>query len=147
MTRHVAQALDVLAPPLGMHDYARMPDAPEPPTELARTLRGAREARKPLTQQAVAIALGVPFTYVSRWERGEVRPDVANLSRLATYYGLDLHDLIRQRNEAASGRKKAAATSPSEAPSAALPGRDPFGPFSEPEDQRRDLPRTGAAGR
>jgi transcriptional regulator with XRE-family HTH domain len=69
---------------------------------LARTLLEARQQLlidgRPATQQDIAQRLGVPFTYVSRWERGKVRPDIANLTKLAEVYDLDLTELVRLRN-------------------------------------------------
>ncbi|WP_217913264.1 helix-turn-helix domain-containing protein [Miltoncostaea marina] len=123
----------MLAALVAMHDYARMASR----TELAQTLRDARTSRG-LTQQKVATALEVPFTYVSRWERAEVRPDSKHLEKLARFYELDLVELIRMRNEAPSGRS--AATSPAGEPEARHPAdvmRDAL------EDQERERRRRG----
>jgi len=57
----------------------RQPEAEAAPTKIvappdaARVLRAWRQ-RTGLTQEAVAHALGVTFSTVSRWENGHVRP-------------------------------------------------------------------------
>lgn len=50
-------------------------------------LKAARVA-KGLTQPAVAAALGVSQAYISKLERGEKRPSVEMLKRLAALYGV-----------------------------------------------------------
>ena len=54
---------------------------------LPEKLRQCRE-QKGLTQPDVAEAIGIKsFQTISRWERGEVFPELENLARLADLYG------------------------------------------------------------
>ncbi len=55
---------------------------------------------KKITQAELAEAITVSFQAVSNWERGIAPPDVENIVRLASYFGVLVDDLLRQRNDA-----------------------------------------------
>ena len=66
---------------------------------LSQRLRAARLA-KDLRQTEVAEALGVQQGFISRLERGEKKPSVEMLSRLAALYGVsETHLLGHKANE------------------------------------------------
>ena len=62
---------------------------------LARLLRELR-TRVELTQTDVAVALGKPQSYVSKYESGERRLDLVELSDLCSVLGISLTDLVSQ---------------------------------------------------
>lgn len=61
---------------------------------IGARLRELRKARG-LSQEAVADRLGTKQTYVSRWERGDVRPTYEYLVRLADIYDTSLDHIVR----------------------------------------------------
>jgi len=60
---------------------------------LASLLRDLR-TRAQLTQTEVAIALQKPQSYVSKYESGERRLDLVELSDLCNVLGISLHDFV-----------------------------------------------------
>jgi len=60
---------------------------------LAQLLRDLRNQSN-LTQTGVASALGKPQSYVSKYESGERRLDLVELSDLCRVLGVSLHDLV-----------------------------------------------------
>ena len=57
----------------GQHDADAAPKKVAPPPDASHLIRAWRH-RSGLTQEALAHALGVTFSTVSRWENGHVRP-------------------------------------------------------------------------
>ncbi len=49
---------------------------------------------KGLTQEEVALHLGVSFQSVSKWERGDGYPDIEMLPAIANYFGVSIDDLL-----------------------------------------------------
>ena len=60
---------------------------------LAQNIRRLRLARD-LTQEELAVRLGVTGQAVSRWERGECCPDIALLPGLANLFGVTADELL-----------------------------------------------------
>ena len=56
-------------------------------------IQAARRAAG-VSQQALASALGVSTSQVSKWERDDDEPRSANLRRLATYFGCTIDELV-----------------------------------------------------
>ena len=68
------------------------------------TIRSARLDRpEPLTQEALAKAVGVGQPAISAWESGEVFPTFGNLLRLCAVLDLDVKDLVEQIAREAEG--------------------------------------------
>lgn len=61
--------------------------------EIGATLAKARKERG-LTQRQVGNIVGCSHTTVSKWENGETEPSIADLQRLASYYGVDFAALL-----------------------------------------------------
>ncbi len=57
------------------------------------TLKMLRESHL-MTQAALAQKVGVQVTTVSNWERGEQRPQLSIMSRLAEIFGLTPQEII-----------------------------------------------------
>lgn len=58
-------------------------------------LREARRAVRPrLSQAAVAASLGVEQPSVSRWENGDVVPDVGQVARMCRLYGVSVGEVL-----------------------------------------------------
>lgn len=55
---------------------------------VGKRIRALRKTHPGLTQGGLAEAIGVKEMTVSRWERGQWRPDKGNLKQLATYFGV-----------------------------------------------------------
>ncbi len=66
---------------------------PEAYAEMLKRLREARLAAR-LTQEDVAVRLGVRQTFVSKIETGERRVDPLEFAELAQLYGKDVTDLL-----------------------------------------------------
>ncbi|MBQ8356693.1 MAG: XRE family transcriptional regulator [Clostridia bacterium] len=66
--------------------------------QIGNKIRELRKERG-LTQQAFAQALHVSFQAVSNWERGIAPPDLENLIGIASYFGILVDDLLRQKTE------------------------------------------------
>ncbi len=49
---------------------------------------------KGLTQEEVALHLGVSFQSVSKWERGDGYPDIEMLPAIANYFGVSIDELL-----------------------------------------------------
>lgn len=62
--------------------------------ELGAILRKARE-QAGHSQRDLAVKLGVPDVYPSRWERGVLNPSPPNLLALVELYGLSAEALLR----------------------------------------------------
>lgn len=52
-----------------------------------------------LTQIELAEKIGYSDKAVSRWEHGEVLPDVETLDKIANVYGIRISDLLEERND------------------------------------------------
>jgi DNA-binding XRE family transcriptional regulator len=67
-------------------------------SELLRAARhrAPREDGKApgMTQQEVAVALGVPQSYISSWERGRWMPSIEYLWKLSEVYQCSMDDLV-----------------------------------------------------
>lgn len=50
--------------------------------------------KKGLTQEEVALHLGVSFQSVSKWERGDGYPDIEMLPAIANYFGISVDELL-----------------------------------------------------
>lgn len=75
----------------------------QPARQIALTIgSNIRAARGEVTQRELAIALDVPSIYISRWERGQVVPDVENQQKLAeALFDGDVSALYREEEKAA----------------------------------------------
>lgn len=62
--------------------------------QFSRNLKQLR-LQKGLTQERLAVQLGVSIQSVSRWECGSTLPDVMMLPELAKFYGVTVDDLYR----------------------------------------------------
>ncbi|MDE6709424.1 MAG: helix-turn-helix domain-containing protein, partial [Oscillospiraceae bacterium] len=60
---------------------------------IGENLKKQRKLRE-LTQEQLADILGVSFQSVSKWERGEVYPDVELLPTIAEYFGITTDELM-----------------------------------------------------
>ena len=60
---------------------------------LAHTVRKYRKEND-LTQKEMAEALGVTFQTVSKWERGEMYPDIMLLPKIAALFGVSVDTLL-----------------------------------------------------
>ena len=56
-------------------------------------LKGLRIEKK-LTQSDVGAALDVPKQYISRWEKGDLEPNITTLYQLASFYECSLDYLL-----------------------------------------------------
>ena len=64
-------------------------------------LRELRDSRK-LTQRDLATRLGVPQSFVSKYESGERRLDLPELRQVCEAIGVSLADLVRRFEKGAS---------------------------------------------
>lgn len=76
-----------------------MNDAIDPHEHLASLLRSLR-GRAGLTQTEVAMALGKPQSYVSKYETGERRLDLVELSELCPVLKTSLSQLVSEFEKA-----------------------------------------------
>ena len=60
---------------------------------MGERIKALREGRA-LSQQALAVLLGVSVSQVSRWERDEQEPSVSSLRALARELAVSLDELI-----------------------------------------------------
>lgn len=60
---------------------------------IGENIRRLRRERN-LTQEEVAVHLGISFQAISKWERGEGYPDITMLPTLASYFGVSVDELI-----------------------------------------------------
>ena len=60
---------------------------------IGRNIKRLRHERE-LTQEEVAMHLGISFQAISRWERGEGYPDITMLPVLANYFGVTTDILL-----------------------------------------------------
>jgi len=63
-------------------------------------LKSARKAQA-LSQAEVAVALGVPQTFISKLELGKKKPSVETLTKLAAIYKVRVADLLGEDDEEA----------------------------------------------
>lgn len=66
--------------------------------QIGMRIRELRKGRG-LTQQAFAKEMNVSFQAVSGWERGVTPPDLENLIRIASYFGVLVDDLLSVRGK------------------------------------------------
>jgi transcriptional regulator with XRE-family HTH domain len=55
-----------------------------------RTLRDAYDSGRGLSQEKLGEAMGVTTNTISRWETATYRPDLADLDRLAKFFGVSI---------------------------------------------------------
>ncbi len=60
---------------------------------IGNYLKKLREARK-LTQEELAEKFCVSQRSVSRWENGDTLPDILMMKQLATFYGVDIDEIV-----------------------------------------------------
>lgn len=65
---------------------------------IGKRIKELRKA-KGLTQNAFADEIHVSFQAVSNWERGIAPPELENLIRIASYFGILIDELLRAENE------------------------------------------------
>jgi transcriptional regulator with XRE-family HTH domain len=80
------------------------PDTAGMRTNLSNRLRKARDVAR-LTQAELAEQIGVTSQAVSQWERGETKPEVRNLRRIAVTLQVPLTELIILMGEDADHRR------------------------------------------
>ncbi len=91
----------------GLHRAHRRAPTLDLPAGLPADLRRLREEAG-LSQRAVAIAVGVTQTMVSRWERGACSPNTEHLARLAATLGVAVSRLLGQLADTATAMPPAA---------------------------------------
>ena len=69
--------------------------------EFGRNLRRLRKAAGFDSQEALARALGVSVFTISRYERGETKPDINGLYALAAVLGVEASELLPSSEAAA----------------------------------------------
>ena len=67
-------------------------------TPLGRLLRGARLTRDLNLAQA-SMGMGMRTTTLGRYERGENVPEVANMRKLASFYGIPMKEIFDKIEE------------------------------------------------
>lgn len=70
------------------------------PRKILQAVLRSLRAESGLTQREVAERLGVPQSYVSKYETGEKRLDLVELVALASALGIGLGDIVRRFEEA-----------------------------------------------
>lgn len=91
-------------------------------------LRDLRKARR-LTQQQLADAVGIDFTYISKVENGRVDPpSEATIRKIADVLGADAEALLAQAGKVGPELKDAAASEPQLALLLRTIGRKPLTP-------------------
>ncbi len=70
--------------------------------EFAENIRRVRRAKR-LTQAELAGVLFVTPQTVSKWEKGQAVPDLANLFRLAEVFGMSFDELLGRRDPSGAG--------------------------------------------
>jgi transcriptional regulator with XRE-family HTH domain len=65
-------------------------------TYIGDRIRKLRTARD-LSQEELGREVGVPTNTISRWETATYRPDVAELDRLARFFGVSILDFFPDR--------------------------------------------------
>ncbi|CAA7621116.1 helix-turn-helix domain-containing protein [Magnetospirillum sp. UT-4] len=85
------------APQDGVSQFVSMPqdmDKPDAMRVIGQRLRATREALG-LTQEQLALSIGVTRTAYTNWERGDRMPDPLAVVRLADRYGVTLDWIYR----------------------------------------------------
>lgn len=104
--------------------------------EIANRLVAMRKERG-LSQEGLAERLGISRQAVSKWERAESAPDIANMVALAKLYQVSLDDLLNMDEEGLADERyassRAEAEGAGEAPHVEAPADAPDG---EEEYQR-----------
>lgn len=72
---------------------------------FAKNIKELRERNK-MTQQELGNALGYSDKSISKWEKGDVLPDVITLDLIASYFSLTVNDLISTNGTASYGKCK-----------------------------------------
>ena len=65
---------------------------------LGETIRRLRKMKN-ITQETLAVAVGVTIPAVSKWERGESLPDVTLIVPIASYFGITTDELLGVNEE------------------------------------------------
>jgi len=74
-------------------------------TNFANNIKELRE-KKNMTQQELGNALGYSDKSISKWEKGDVLPDVVTLDFVANYFSLTVNDLINSNGTVSYGKYK-----------------------------------------
>ncbi len=72
---------------------------------FAKNIKELRESKK-MTQQELGNALGYSDKSISKWEKGDVLPDVITLDLIASYFSLTVNDLISTNGTLSYGKGK-----------------------------------------
>lgn len=72
---------------------------------FASNLVTLRKERR-LTQAQLAEKLNYSDKSISKWERGDVLPDIVTFSAIAEYFGITINDLITKQTKLAVAKKK-----------------------------------------
>ena len=75
-------------------------------TILAENMKRLREKYN-LTQEIVAVSLGVPDLVVYRWEAGREYPDKRMIKKIAEFYEISVNELLENKVEVAPERPTA----------------------------------------
>ena len=66
--------------------------------ELGKKIKQLR-LNKGVTQEAFAVALGVTYQAVSRWENETTMPDISLLPQISVYFGVSIDELFEFTEE------------------------------------------------
>lgn len=72
---------------------------------FANNIKTLRESKN-MTQQELGNALGYSDKSISKWEKGDVLPDVITLDFIANYFSLTINDLINSDGTRSYGKNK-----------------------------------------
>lgn len=67
-------------------------------------IKSIRESRG-VTQNALAVAMGVSINTVWRWENGERSPSLSNAQRIANYFNCTIEELTENPPQPLTGKK------------------------------------------
>lgn len=71
-----------------------MPDYRQKPRSTNNSAIARIRIERGMTQQELAEKIGVTYSNVSRWERGEVSPTIKSMLKIAAVLGCSLDDLV-----------------------------------------------------